>query len=296
MTQLTLFSPQDYHDDRPLPLLVAERWGFPLQYHNVDEVLYYSVQDWLRGLTGEEDVRKLWTKIQADALLNNQMSISSRHLPYIATDGKTYQRDFATDETLYQIAGNLRSTAKRPALKAIKDFLAKSGVLVDTLRRDPETALAVAQTALSAQESRYLDSGKDNKWIESRLTGVLSRKAFTQAIKDAVGEGAGALYGQATNTVYRGLFDRTANELRSDLGLAPHQNPRDHFSQIALHYVGLAEAICTAKLADISQDDHVPPQTALAVIKAVAELLGMTIDQITQLLGADVVTGRLLLD
>jgi hypothetical protein len=101
-------------NDTPLPLIVAKRWNFPLAHHITEDGIYYAVQDWIRGLTGIEDVRKLWTKFQKTEVWR-EMSTSSRHLPYKAKDGKTYQRDHTTDKGLFLVAQYLRVTvASKP--------------------------------------------------------------------------------------------------------------------------------------------------------------------------------------
>src|SRR5688572_8091531 len=83
-------------NDTPLPLIVAKRWDFPLAYVETDEGIHYAIHDWLRGLTGEEDVRLLWAKFKKQEA-GKQMYPSSKRLPYVASDGKTYKRDFVID-------------------------------------------------------------------------------------------------------------------------------------------------------------------------------------------------------
>lgn len=42
-------------DDRPLPMIVAEQWGFSLYYVFEDDKTWYSIRDWVIGLTGAND-------------------------------------------------------------------------------------------------------------------------------------------------------------------------------------------------------------------------------------------------
>jgi hypothetical protein len=112
------------NDDTPLPLLVAKKWNFRLSYHIVDGKHYYAIQDWIRGLTGTEDIRRVWDQFKKQKLWN-QTSISNRRLPYRASDGKTYPREFISDQGLYLIAQYLRPTRARPVLHEIREFLAK---------------------------------------------------------------------------------------------------------------------------------------------------------------------------
>ncbi len=91
----------------PLPLRIASEYNFGLQHHEVDGVGYYSITDWLAGVSGNADGRqatKQWTEIQR-RLKKAEIQLSTRvgQLPYRASNNKTYQRDFATDVGLYQI-------------------------------------------------------------------------------------------------------------------------------------------------------------------------------------------------
>src|SRR5262249_22644758 len=105
-----------------------------------------------KGLTGVEEVRKLWFDMKRRCNFA-QMSDSMRQLPYIARDGKTYQIDFTDDKGLYLIAQHLRVTKERPVLSEIKHFLARAGVFADKARRDPEAAAAEFQRV--ANENEY---------------------------------------------------------------------------------------------------------------------------------------------
>ncbi len=116
-----------------LPLIVAQKWSFPLAHVETDEGYFYAVQDWIRGLTSETNIRATQSQIK------KQLSISTKQLPYLSSDGKTYQVEFANDKGLYLIAQYLRVTKSRPVLDEIKRYLAASGAFVDEVRRSPNT-------------------------------------------------------------------------------------------------------------------------------------------------------------
>jgi hypothetical protein len=63
-------------DDRPIPLIVAARWGFALQHYDIGETLWYSVRDWIAGLSSTDttNAAKMWSKMQ------DKLSTSSRQL------------------------------------------------------------------------------------------------------------------------------------------------------------------------------------------------------------------------
>lgn len=143
-TQLSLFD-----DDKPLPLIVAAKWGFPLQYHVVSGTYCYSPVDWIAGLIGIASASKTWHNIE----YSDQLSFSKVQLAYQATDGKTYQTAFVTDNGLYLIAQHMRAKKGREALKAIREYLAQAGAFADLARRNPAE---VGQALIAADEQRQL--------------------------------------------------------------------------------------------------------------------------------------------
>ena len=48
-----------------LPLIVAQKWSFPLAHHQTDEGIFYAVQDWLRGITGETNVKLTFSRMKS---------------------------------------------------------------------------------------------------------------------------------------------------------------------------------------------------------------------------------------
>ncbi|MDX1995306.1 MAG: hypothetical protein SF029_23180 [bacterium] len=63
----------------PLPLLVAKKWGFPLQHYvQQDGETLYAIQDWIAGLTEEPTAKaaEMWR------YLKKQTRISTTSLPF----------------------------------------------------------------------------------------------------------------------------------------------------------------------------------------------------------------------
>jgi hypothetical protein len=138
------------NDARPLPIIIADICEFPFSYTEVNGVVYYCVQDWVRGITDDRDVRKLLSK------MFRYISIPTTLLPYKASDGKIYKHDYVDDKGLYLIVQHLRGTKKRPLLDELKRFLAEAGAFVDLVRREPENAVNLI--GHQAQETaRFLD-------------------------------------------------------------------------------------------------------------------------------------------
>lgn len=267
-------------DPRPLPLIVAALWKFPLQRD--ESASYFAIQDWIAGLTGAtlRKASEMWRQMDA-----NELRISITQLPYEASNGKTYQLDHTDDKGLYAIAAHLRATADRPALAQIKQYLAMAGAFTDELRRAPERGL-------DAAEQLYRRRGKDDAWIQARVEGRFARQHFTAALGAALGNPQGIHYALATNDVYVGLWKRTAAQLKDALGLSKSQALRDYQPALALAYQRMAEMVIAEKLG--SATDLTWPE-AEAIIKALAGMIGRHARETGEALGTDLATGKKLL-
>jgi hypothetical protein len=272
----------------PLPLIVAQKWEFPLAHVKTDEGYFYAMQDWIRGLTSEKDVRKLLAK------LKTQVSTSSRQLPYIANNGKTYQVDFTDDKGLYLIAQYLRTTKARPMLAAIKTYLSESGAFVDLVRREPDTVITSGaidpDAAIDAAIEMYRKQGKDDRWISARLTGKIKRIQFTTALKAAVADMLTKQhYALATDEIYKGLWGRTASILKDELHLSGKISLRDHQPAVALSYQALAEEVAAQKLGN---ETELVWEQARYIVRVVAEMIGTQAQQTATYLQMDLPTGK----
>lgn len=281
MTQLALFPDDDTPDSRPLPLIVAAKWDFPLQHYETDGGYLFAVQDWIAGLTGDDTKKaaKAWMNMQSESVF------SKDSLPYLASDGKTYQRDFVDDKMLYLVAQSLRSSVKRTVLKEVKSYLAASGVLIDEMRLDPSKAI-------EAGVGKYQRQGKSEAWIETRTMGIYNRKLFTAAMDAAIIDLTKQTYGKATETLYKGMWQRTTAQLRNELNLSQGQNIRDAMSSIALHYVGIAELVAAEKLGEAQEVSEV---IAMDIIYTVAKIISGQAQKTAEFLGVDPFTGQKLL-
>lgn len=181
----------------PLPIRVSRKWQFPLAYMETENGLVYSIQDWIVGLTGASNPRRIWSDLKSSQKEQNeekesqekQLYDSTVQLPYTATDGKTYQMEFISDKGLYLIAQYLLSTKSRPALEKIRKYLAEAGAFVDLVRREPETVVTSGalntDQAVDATIKGYRKQGKDDHWITVRILGKIKREQFTTALKEA---------------------------------------------------------------------------------------------------------------
>lgn len=285
----------DIPASQSLPTYVAQKWGFPLQQHEVNGTTFYSIKDWIAGLTGVHNHKAsdIWRDYQRR--LGATGSVVSNPLSYRATDGRTIQMDFTNDEGLYKLAVTLRVTKDRPLLRAIKDFLAKAGVFVDEARRDPETA---SEKLAIERRTKALQAGKTEEWIVTREQSVVTRKQFVARIYGLVRnkEAFSTIIGAITNDEYKGIFAADVAGLRSRLGITSKENPRDHFSRIALAYTTIAEESIRIHLGNHSDKEFVPIYVIQEVVRTLSDAIGVQANLIAKALGIDVVTGQKLVE
>lgn len=253
----------------------------------------YAILDWIRGLIDGNSTQTInaWAKIK------NKTLISKKGLPYTASDGKTYQRDYTDDKGLYLIAQQLRVTRARPVLDEIKKFLASAGAFVDEVRLDPSAVVfsgAISpDEAIEAVIQTYRAEGKDDRWIMARIEGKIKRGQFTAALSAAVKDTLTRHhYATATDDVYKGLWGRTAAHLKRELDLDRKASLRDHQPMMALHYQGIAEEAAAQKLGARSELSWFE---AREIVQHIAQFIGKQADETSQLLGIDLATGKPLL-
>jgi hypothetical protein len=204
-----------------------------------------------------------------------------------APDGKRRTTDAATEEQILRIIQSVPS----PRAEPFKRWLARVGAERLEEERDPELGI---QRSVDRAAARYERLGRPSGWINDRLQGTISRRAFTDALKAAVEEGLadGELFARATSSVYKGVFHRTAADLRRDLNLDSRQNPRDHMQRVALGFLSIAEALCADELGDAQ---NITPEQARHIVSEVAHMVGVSADVLQERVGRDLVTGRPLL-
>jgi hypothetical protein len=120
MTQLPLILDDGGNDNTPLPLIVANRWNFPLAHIQTDDGLVYAVQDWMRGLLGK-DTRNLLSMMRS---ANPQFNSGIKLLPYRTANNKVYQLPYADEDKLMWILVNARRNRGRSRLVDIRNFIA----------------------------------------------------------------------------------------------------------------------------------------------------------------------------
>jgi hypothetical protein len=265
---------------------VSEDYAFPLQRcYLPDGREMYAVQDWIEGVAKPSDVRVFWQQMKKRLQKSqNELYMGCIQLPYLSSNGKTYQMDYADGMTLYGITQHMGvdTGIRNEVLK----HLAKTGAAFDAARRDPEQA-EIALNLKARQNA--LDDGKDPAWIAVREMGKVTRKQLTALLLNVSPK---VRLDIATNNIYEGVLGDNADGLNAQLGLKPKSNPRDHMSRLALIYIMAGEEAVRLHLAPYADNEIVPPAVVYATIKTVAGTVGAQAQDVANQLKIDLVTGQ----
>lgn len=265
-------------DKRPLPLIVADNWNFSLQSHATNGKTYYAVQDWISGVGQTSNPRDFWGKLKKRLVKSGfELSTLCLQLPYIATNGKTYQMDYASDEALYFITQRMdTNTGLRDKILI---FLAKSGAQLDKYR---------------------LDGTLQEISDKARAKGIESRNKLTDAAKDTHVYNS-PKYAALTATEYHVLFKtkeaRTAkNELVLALGLDEKQATkfRDHISHLALQAMSSAESAIASKM--YAENRQLSDNEQLEIVRYCCRVIAPAFHHLAQYAGVDLLSGKPLLN
>lgn len=176
-----------------------------------------------------------------------------------------------------------------PKVEPLKMWLAQVGRQRLEETEDPELGLF---RSMDRAVEEYRRIGKPDSWIMVRVEGIVTRKRFVEAIKNAVLDAIPMMYALTTDKLYKGLWDRTTADLRNELNITKKQNPRDHFGKYALIYTRLAEELATERLDDA---DTVTLKMAMEIVWEVAKLFYKQAKELSEAIGYDLVTERPLL-
>lgn len=250
-------------------------------------VCWLSVVDVIEVLTESPDPGNYWRVLKHRLAREGaeQTITDCNELKMEAADGKMRLTDVATTQQVLRIIQSVPS----PNAEPFKQWLAQVGR--ERLEEEENPELGVMRS-LSRAGRKYAEQGKSPAWIADRVDGVISRKEFIDRLHAAVAKSYPAMYGQATNTVYRQLTSRDANGLRHDMHLGPRENIRDNLNRVILNFISIAEALCADEL---GQQKMIPASVALEIVDRVSGMVGVSVDVLQQQMGIDLVTGRRLI-
>lgn len=204
--------------------------------------------------------------------------------------------DYADAVTLYEIT--MRMGAETGIRNRVLRYLANSGEAIDQIRRNPTIALEIGirmtspKTAIERAKAAWLREGKTEAWVKQRIDGMVTRRSLTDTLKAVVEGISGKEYGIAIGTIYKRLYDLTAAEIRTALGLPPTANIRDHITELGLKYLGAVELVVEERLKDA---EHVMWEEALQIIREVSAMVGRGLRELEAYRGRSAATNQPLL-
>jgi len=200
------------------------------------EEYYFSVVDVISALTESKIPRNYWSDLKRKLRQEgSQLHENIVQLKMLAPDGKMRLRDALDTEGILRLIESVPS----PKAEPFKMWLASLGKERIDEVFDPEIAINRAI-------EYYRNKGYDDKWIESRLKGILDRKKLTDiwqenGIKDNYE------FDVLTNDIYKTWSGMKASEYKEHKNIRK-ESLRDNMTDVEVVLTDLGE-IATRELA-----------------------------------------------
>jgi hypothetical protein len=200
------------------------------------EDYYFSVVDVIAALTDANIPRNYWSDLKR-RLVEEGSEVHEKivQLKLKAKDGKMRETDTLDTEGIFRLIESVPSSKAEP----FKMWLASLGKERIDEVFDPEIAVNRAV-------EHYRKRGYDDKWIKSRLTGIVDRFKLTDVWKES-GITKDYEYGILTNEIYKSWSGMKASEYKAYKGLRK-ESLRDNMTDIEVALTNLGE-ISTRELA-----------------------------------------------
>ena len=200
------------------------------------EEYFFSVVDVISALTDSKIPRNYWSdlkrklKLEGSELHENIVQFKMK-----AQDGKMRETDTLDTKGILRLIESVPSEKAEP----FKLWLANLGSERIDEVFDPEIAV-------NRSVEYYRRRGYDDKWIKSRLTGIVDRFKLTDVLKDS-GITENYEYGMLTNEIYKSWSGMKASEYKEFKGIRK-ESLRDNMTDIEVALTDLGE-IATRELA-----------------------------------------------
>ena len=165
------------------------------------EEYYFSVVDVVAALTDSPEPRKYWSVLKSRLKKEgSELTTKCSQLKMLAPDGKMRLRDAMITADIFRLIESI----PRPKAEPFKMWLANLGSERIDEVFDPEIAIKRAI-------DYYRKRGYSDKWIETRLKGILSRNKLTDVWKEN-GITKDYEYRILTNEIYKSWSDMKSSE------------------------------------------------------------------------------------
>ena len=200
------------------------------------EEYYFSVVDIIGALTDSKEPRKYWSVLKNRLKKEgSELTTNCSQLKMLAPDGKIRLRDAMITRDIFRLIESVPS----PKAEPFKLWLANLGSERIDEVFDPELAVNRAV-------EYYRKKGYDDKWIKSRLIGIVDKFKLTDVWKKS-GIVKDYEYGILTNEIYKTWSGMKASEYKAYKGLRK-ESLRDNMTDIEVALTDLGE-IATRELA-----------------------------------------------
>ncbi len=201
------------------------------------EEYYFSVVDVVGALTESKDSKDYWYRLKKRMTEEEKSELSTkcRQLKLKSKDGKFYSTDTLDTQGILRLIESVPS----PKAEPFKVWLAQMGKERIDEVFDPEIAVNRAV-------DYYRSRGYDDKWIKTRLTGIVDRHKLTDVWKQS-GITRNFEYAILTNEIYKEWSGMKASQYKEYKGIRK-ESLRDNMTDIEVALTDLGE-IATRELA-----------------------------------------------
>ena len=193
------------------------------------EDYYFSVIDIISVLTDSSDPSHYWRTLKSRMIKEGNETVTNCDTFKLkAKDGKMRNTDMLNTQNIFRLIESIPS----PKAESFKMWLASLGKERIDEVFDPELAVNRAV-------EYYRKRGYDDKWIKSRLTGIVDRFKLTDVWKES-GITKDYEYGILTNEIYKSWSGMKASEYKAFKGIRK-ENLRDNMTDLEVAITNIGE-------------------------------------------------------